>query len=80
MSAARSHDFPGPKGDESRHLGTDQLLSALEALPPPPTDRGRVDLIVSRDPDHVRQTHERVVQRFQRLERELQELREKNDA
>ena len=61
MTARSSHDFPGPKGDENRHLDNARLLPAFEALPPPPSDRGRVDLIVTRDPDHVRHTHERVV-------------------
>jgi hypothetical protein len=58
MASSRTHDFPGPKGDESRHLPEDLLLPAFEALPQPPSDRGRVDLIVSRGPDHVRATHE----------------------
>jgi len=50
---------PGPWGDASRHLDVQALLDGLAKLDPP-TDRGALELIVSRREDARRETPERV--------------------
>lgn len=35
--------FVGLRGDPERHLASEALLGALEALPPAPRDRGSLD-------------------------------------
>jgi MOSC domain-containing protein YiiM len=46
----------GPLGDASCHLPLAQLQRRLAALPPPPTEVGRLALIVRRHADGVRET------------------------
>lgn len=41
-------EFLGLRGDATRHLDRQTLLTRLQALPPAPRDRGTVDLIVAR--------------------------------
>jgi len=53
--------FDGLRGDASRHLSRAELEAALDALPPAPTDRGTVDLLVARTPDFGRVLHEKVL-------------------
>jgi hypothetical protein len=43
-----SLSFPGARGDRRLHLSRSELESAIAALPPPPRDRGTVDLLVAR--------------------------------
>jgi MOSC domain-containing protein YiiM len=50
----------GPHGDEKCHLPRDVLEQRLAALPAPPTEAGRIALLVSRWEDAVRETPERV--------------------
>jgi hypothetical protein len=45
----------GPHGDASRHRGADDLAAGLVALPPSPTDSGRLVLIVRRLADGTRE-------------------------
>ena len=52
--------FDGLRGDAARHLDPVSLRAALDALPPAPTDRGTVDLLVSRTASFGRVLHERV--------------------
>lgn len=52
--------FDGLRGDVARHLDPVSLREALEALPPAPTDRGTVDLLVSRTAAFGRVLHDRV--------------------
>lgn len=49
----------GPRGDPSRHRPLPEIEAAWDALPPAPTDRGRIDLIVARQPDGTRQLPDR---------------------
>ena len=58
---ASSGEDWGPPGDESSHLTLAALEAGLAALPDPPLDHGRVQLIVARHADGTRHTHERVV-------------------
>jgi MOSC domain-containing protein YiiM len=46
----------GPRGDGARHRAMDDLVAALDALPPVPTDDGRLTCIVRRRPDGERET------------------------
>jgi hypothetical protein len=52
------HAAHGPWGDAARHLGQQPLLDGLETLSPP-TERGTLDLIVSRQDNGQRKTPER---------------------
>lgn len=52
--------FDGLRGDPARHLSPAALEAHLEALPPAPTDRGTVDLLVARTADFGRLVHDRV--------------------
>lgn len=49
----------GPEGDETCYLSLEAIEKGWDALPPPPTDTGRVALIVARRPDGVRDTPDR---------------------
>ncbi len=49
----------GPEGEPSRHLALDEIEAGWDRLPSPPTDTGRVALIVARRADGVRETPER---------------------
>jgi len=51
----------GPRGDASRHRPLADLRAGLAALPPAPSDHGRVHLIVRRRADGVRETLDHVV-------------------
>jgi len=46
----------GPPGDASRHLSFGELEAGVRALPAAAADEGRLDLIVRRRPDGVRET------------------------
>ena len=66
LLAAKSFDterlqFSGLRGDVSQHLDHDSLVAGLEALPPAPTDVGRVDLLVARGPNGERQLPEQAL-------------------
>jgi MOSC domain-containing protein YiiM len=50
----------GPEGDASRHRPLTELELGLRSLAAPPTDRGRLELIVRRRADGVRETPGRV--------------------
>jgi len=50
----------GPRGDPACHLGLDQLVERLRALPAAPRDAGRVALLVRRGPDKARGAPERI--------------------
>ncbi len=50
----------GPEGDASRHRPLTELEVGLRSLAASPTDRGRLELIVRRRADGVRETPERV--------------------
>lgn len=50
----------GPRGDASRHRRMDELEEGLRALPPAPTDAGRLALISRRRPDGVREAPDSV--------------------
>jgi glutathione S-transferase len=60
MRRMRAQAVAGPHGDAKLHLSREILDQRFEALPPPPTDVGRVALLVSRRPDEIRETPERV--------------------
>ena len=51
---------PDPQGDPSRHVARAELDEHFAALPPPPKDRGRVELVVARCEGGVRETPDRV--------------------
>jgi len=53
-------EAPGPGGDPQRHLAWEALTAGWQALPPAPTDAGRVALLVRRRADGGRETPERV--------------------
>ena len=57
--AAGSEEY-GPLGDDARHLALDELEAGLAALPPPPSDHGRLTLIVARHADGTRHTHDQI--------------------
>lgn len=59
MQELRKEEY-GPHGDASRHRPMDELEQGLRALPPAPTDAGRLALISRRRPDGVRETPESV--------------------
>jgi glutathione S-transferase len=59
MREARAQQIAGPHGDEKLHLPGDVLEHRFEALSAPPTDVGRVALLVSRRENEVRETPER---------------------
>lgn len=50
----------GPHGDSSHHRSLAELEKGLRLLPASPKDSGRLDLIVCRRSDGVRETPERV--------------------
>lgn len=51
-----SEEAFGPAGDATRHRSLAELEAGLRALPEPPRDSGRLELIVRRRPDGVRET------------------------
>lgn len=51
-----SEEACGPAGDATRHRPLADLEAGLRALPEPPRDSGRLELIVRRRPDGVRET------------------------
>jgi hypothetical protein len=51
----------GPRGDSSRHRYLDELESGYQALDAPPSDEGRLALLVLRRGDGVRETPQRAV-------------------
>ena len=57
---ASSKEDWGPPGNDSRHLTLAALEAGLAALPDPPLDHGRIELIVARHADGARHTHERI--------------------
>lgn len=58
--AALTHEDYGPRGDPRCHRPLAELEAGLRALPPAPTDRGRLALIVARRADGARESPERV--------------------
>lgn len=60
MSEMRQQMRAGPHGDEELHLARQVLDERFQALPAPPTDVGRIALLVSRRENEVRETPERV--------------------
>jgi MOSC domain-containing protein YiiM len=51
----------GPTGDVARHLAYQELAAGLRALAAPPTDAGRLALVVRRRADGIRETPARVL-------------------
>jgi glutathione S-transferase len=56
MGQVRSQAVAGPHGDSARHLSRDVLDARFGALPAPPTDHGRITLLVSRHENERRET------------------------
>ena len=59
MTELRKEGY-GPEGDPSRHRPLAELEAGLRALAAAPRDAGRLDLVVRRRADGVRETPERV--------------------
>jgi MOSC domain-containing protein YiiM len=55
MATVLTKEAAGPAGDEARHLPIDALETRYAALAAPPTDRGRVRLLVRRRADGERE-------------------------
>ena len=45
-----SLSFEGLRGDRSKHLDRGALVDGIAALPAPPRDEGRLELLVARGP------------------------------
>lgn len=59
MSSELQTEAYGPHGDASRHLSTEHLRAALDGLPAPDSDCGKVVLVCARQADGTRDMPER---------------------